>query len=194
VCARLQPSGPGQSGVGLRHYWPCSAGARVNLGLTLNAMATEAAWCVSDFDPQDLANTAWAFSTAGRAAPVLFDAIAAEVLRRVREFKAPSLANTAWAFDTAGHATPALVDAIAAEAARRVREFNPQDLIICSGEQLVAIEVDGPSPLPSVGKQEGQTSKEHKQDGGGYSGEGSRKKHKRGEGRDGDGGSFDSDS
>jgi hypothetical protein len=83
---------------------------------------------VGKFNSQDLANTAWAFATAGRAAPALLDAIAAEAAPRVGNFNPQDLANTAWAFATAGHAAPALLDAIAAEAAPRVGKFNPQDL------------------------------------------------------------------
>jgi len=75
-----------------------------------------------------LANTAWAFATAGHAAPALFNAIAAEAARRARDFSPQGLANTAWAFATAGHAAPALFNAIAAEVARRVRDFDPQEL------------------------------------------------------------------
>ena len=37
----------------------------------------------SKFKPQELANTAWAFATAGHAAPALIDAIAEEAARRV---------------------------------------------------------------------------------------------------------------
>ena len=79
-----------------------------------------------ELNPQALANTAWAFATAGHAAPALFDAIAAETARCVRDFKPQELANTAWAFASAGHAAPALFDAIAA--ATRLDECNPLDL------------------------------------------------------------------
>jgi len=37
-----------------------------------------------EFKPQELANTAWAFATAGHAAPALFDAIGRELAGRVR--------------------------------------------------------------------------------------------------------------
>ena len=80
------------------------------------------------FNPQNISNTTWAFATAGRAAPALFDAIAAEAAQRMRDFKPQEMANTVWSFATAGRAAPALFDAIAAEAARHVRDFNPRDL------------------------------------------------------------------
>ena len=81
-----------------------------------------------ELHPQDLANTAWAFATAGHAAPALFDAIGEEAAGRVRDFKPQELSNAAWAFATAGHAAPALFDAIGREAAGRVRELNAQNL------------------------------------------------------------------
>ena len=83
---------------------------------------------MSEFKPQGLANMAWAWATAGRAAPVVFDAIAAAAALCVRDFKPQEVANTVWAFATAGHAAPALFGTIAAEVARRVHEFNPQNL------------------------------------------------------------------
>jgi len=82
----------------------------------------------SEFEPQNLANLAWAFATAGRATHALLDAVAEESAGRVRDFKPQDLANTAWAFATAGHAAPALFDAIGEEAAGRVRDFKPQEL------------------------------------------------------------------
>ena len=69
-----------------------------------------------EFIRQNLANTAWAHATAGRAEPTLLDAIAAEATRRVREFKPQELANTAWAHAASGNAASAIFDAIAAEA------------------------------------------------------------------------------
>eukprot|EP00962_Isochrysis_galbana_P044958 scaffold17563_cov117-Isochrysis_galbana.AAC.1 len=53
---------------------------------------------VGEFTEQALANTAWAFATAGHAAPALLDAIAAEAAPRVVEFKEQNLANMAWSF------------------------------------------------------------------------------------------------
>ena len=71
---------------------------------------------IKDFGPQALANTAWAFATAGVAAPRLFEAIAREAPSRINEFKSQGLANTAWAFATAGVTAPRLFEAIASEA------------------------------------------------------------------------------
>ena len=53
---------------------------------------------VGEFNPQGLANTAWAYATAGHAAPALLEAIAAEAAGRVGEFNPQDLAITAWAY------------------------------------------------------------------------------------------------
>jgi len=55
-----------------------------------------------DFNPQNLANTAWAFATAGVRAEALFAAVAeAAVGSGLRDFNPQALANTAWAFTAA---------------------------------------------------------------------------------------------
>ena len=101
-------------------------------GTTLNnlfdALASASVARVREFNPQALANTAWAYATAGHAAPQLLDALASASAARVREFNPQELANTAWAYATAGHAAPQLLDALASASVARVREFNPQNL------------------------------------------------------------------
>jgi len=97
-------------------------------GALWDAAAARGEQTLAEFNPQNFANTAWAYATAGHAAPALLDALAAEAAGRVREFTPQELSNTAWAYATAGHAAPALLDALAAEAAGRVREFTPQEL------------------------------------------------------------------
>jgi len=69
---------------------------------------------------QALANTAWAFATAGVAAPQLFEAIAREAPMRIKEFNSQNLANTVWAFAKSGVAAPQLFEAIASEAPMRI--------------------------------------------------------------------------
>ena len=59
------------------------------------ALARTAEWCVSDFNVQNLANTAWAFATLGQLAVSLFTALAREAERRVGDFNAQGLAKTA---------------------------------------------------------------------------------------------------
>jgi hypothetical protein len=111
----------------------------------LDAIAEEVAQRgLRDFKPRNLANTAWAYATAGHAAPTVFDAIAREAVNRLHEFTPQNLSNTAWAYATAGHAAPALLDAIAEEAAQRgLRDFKPQDLASTAWAFAVA---DHPAP------------------------------------------------
>ena len=100
-----------------------------NICELFTAVAEAAVRCgLGSFNPQDLANTAWAFATAGHHAPALLDAITAAAAPRLRDFNSQGLANMAWAFAKAGHHAPALLDAIATAAAPRLREFNPQNL------------------------------------------------------------------
>ena len=67
----------------------------------LDTIATEAAQRVSEFNPQNLANTALAYATAERDAPALLDAIAAEAAPRLSECTQQDICNTAWAFAAA---------------------------------------------------------------------------------------------
>ena len=56
---------------------------------------------VGDFNAQSLANTAWAFATAGQSDAQLFVALAMAVEQCVSDFDMQALANTAWALATA---------------------------------------------------------------------------------------------
>ena len=67
---------------------------------------------MGDFNAQGLANTAWAFATAGQPDAQLFMALASVAERRVHDFEEQSLANTAWAFAMVGEPAPALLDPI----------------------------------------------------------------------------------
>ena len=54
------------------------------------------------FNVQELANTAWAFATAGRNDALLYATLATAAERRMDNFNVQALANTAWAFAKAG--------------------------------------------------------------------------------------------
>ena len=49
---------------------------------------------VGNFNPQDLANTAWAFATLGQLDAQLFTALAREAERHAGNFNPQDLANT----------------------------------------------------------------------------------------------------
>ena len=71
---------------------------------------------MGNFNPQDLANRAWAFASLGQPDARLFTALAREAERRLGGFTAQNLANTAWAFATLGHKDVPLFKAMPREA------------------------------------------------------------------------------
>jgi hypothetical protein len=66
--------------------------------LLFDDIANAAQGRISEFNPQDLSNTAWAFATLKHEAPLLFDDIANAAQGRIDEFNPQDLSNTAWAF------------------------------------------------------------------------------------------------
>ena len=68
---------------------------------------------MDDFNVQALANTAWAFATAGQNDALLFAALTTATERRMDDFKVQELANTAWAFAKAGQEGALLFAALA---------------------------------------------------------------------------------
>ena len=70
------------------------------LRILVAALATAAERRLSDFNPQNAANTAWAFATVNYRDEKLFAALARAAERRLSEFNPQDLANTAWAFAT----------------------------------------------------------------------------------------------
>ena len=61
------------------------------------ALARAALRRVADFNPQDIACTAWALATAAQDSPSLFAALARAALRRVAAFNSQYIASTAFA-------------------------------------------------------------------------------------------------
>merc|ERR1712216_823143 len=78
---------------------------------------------VKVFKVQELANTAWAFATAGQSKASLFRALAKAAEPRVGDFGMQNLINTAWAF-----ATVAQPNAWARVAEQWIHVFDAQDL------------------------------------------------------------------
>ena len=62
------------------------------------ALAKAAERCMGVSNPQDLANTAWAFVSAGQSDVLMSASLAKAAERRLGNFKPQELANTAWAF------------------------------------------------------------------------------------------------
>jgi hypothetical protein len=94
----------------------------------MNEVAQEAILQCPKFNPQDLANTAWAFATLGIKNDPLFGALAQEASKQVSHFIPQALANAAWAFATLGIKNDQLFSALAQEASKQISLFNPQAL------------------------------------------------------------------
>jgi len=65
-------------------------------------LATAAELLVSNFNLQELTNTAWAFATADQHDASLFAALAAFAKQNMEDFSTECLASTAWAFAVVG--------------------------------------------------------------------------------------------
>ena len=63
----------------------------------LSALAAAAKQQIRNFNPQDLANTAWAVAKVNDKDSQLFEALTGAVKQRMRNFDPQDLANTAWA-------------------------------------------------------------------------------------------------
>ena len=79
---------------------------------------------MSEFSLQGLANTAWAFATAGQHDVSLFAAFATAAERPMCGFNSQELANTAWAFAVVGQNDASLFAALATAAERRICDCN----------------------------------------------------------------------
>lgn len=53
------------------------------------------------FDPQNLANLAWAFAIFGILNTPLMDAISSQAILKIQQYSTQELANTGWASHTA---------------------------------------------------------------------------------------------
>jgi hypothetical protein len=94
----------------------------------LAALGMRAIDTIHSFNSQDIANTVWAFATAGIAAPKLFDTAADAAVRKIGNFNEQNIANTVWAFATAGIAAPALFTAAADAAVLKIGRFTEQEI------------------------------------------------------------------
>ena len=89
-------------------------------------LALEAEQRLHEFNPQQLANTAWAFATKGHSEHKLFEALAREIQQQPSAFNAQERANLAWAFATAHGPVPAVLEPIAVLEAIAAQGTEPQ--------------------------------------------------------------------
>ena len=81
-----------------------------------SALATAAERRMGELSSQELANTAWAFATAGQEDASLFAASATAAQQRMSNFSPQGLCSTAWAFATAGQMDASLFTAFSTAA------------------------------------------------------------------------------
>jgi hypothetical protein len=82
------------------------------------------------FEPQGLANAAWAFAKLGYHDSSLYEALADAVSFRVEELNAQGLCNVAWALATAGYYQPQLATKLAQQVGRCAWQ-SPACLVLC---------------------------------------------------------------
>jgi len=67
-----------------------------------NAISAAAMALISEFNSQNLGNTAWAFAALGYTNMPFLQAIAAESIKKMQDFVPQELSNMAWAFAKLG--------------------------------------------------------------------------------------------
>ena len=131
ACANsLRSSSPPQHSKDGGRDFPCDVPACSRIGekALFEALARAAERRMGDFIAQELANTAWAFATAGQLDALLFTALARAAEQRMGDFIAQQLANTAWAFATVGQAAASSFTALARTSEQCVDDFDAPDL------------------------------------------------------------------
>merc|ERR1712224_227507 len=92
----------------------------------MGSLAAKARAQLLDYEAQDLANTAWAFSKMENAHLPLLKAISAEAIRKLAQFATQNISNTAWAFSALALQDPPLFAAIASESMAKIAAFGAQ--------------------------------------------------------------------
>jgi len=86
---------------------------------------------LSEFNPQEAANTAWASATANHRDEKPFAALSVVAERWLSEFNPQHVANTAWAFAAVNFRDERLFAAQPTAAVRRLRHGHSQRPTIC---------------------------------------------------------------
>ena len=91
------------------------------------AAARQATGRMRDFNPQNVANTVWAFATLGVKDEELLRAAARRATERIRQFNPQNVANTVWALTTLGVREEELMRAAVRPVSERIREMLSGD-------------------------------------------------------------------
>ena len=100
----------------------------------LQAISTASMRLLSEFNSQDLANSAWSFATLDSEGVISTADLGSEVLVKLGEFAPQGLATTAWAYSTSGDQD--LLEAISKEVMKKLYEIEPQSLGILADAKL----------------------------------------------------------
>lgn len=92
----------------------------------MSAIASSASPPLSEYEPRDLAITAWSYSSWAFDHRPLLAAIASSAIPPISEFEPRALANTAWSFAPLSWPHEPLLDSISSAAIRTIREFEEQ--------------------------------------------------------------------
>ena len=100
---------------------------------------------LSDFTPQEVANTAWVFATVNHRDEKLVAALAMVAEWRLSEFDPQAVANMAWAFATlarvaVAHQREKLFAALARVAGQHLRHAEHCSSVVCVGAILMECE------------------------------------------------------
>lgn len=94
----------------------------------MHSISAAAITNITEFDPQELSNTAWAVSRFSWQNPPLLDALSASSILTIHEFSSQNLNNPAWSLAVLGVCDRPLMEAIASSSLPKIREFNMQGL------------------------------------------------------------------
>eukprot|EP00548_Thalassiothrix_antarctica_P010081 CAMPEP_0194161184 /NCGR_PEP_ID=MMETSP0152-20130528/78797_1 /TAXON_ID=1049557 /ORGANISM="Thalassiothrix antarctica, Strain L6-D1" /LENGTH=709 /DNA_ID=CAMNT_0038870941 /DNA_START=769 /DNA_END=2901 /DNA_ORIENTATION=- len=84
---------------------------------------------IDNFSSQAIANTVWAYATAGHTDARLFDAMSQLALLKLLSFNSQEIANTMRAYATVNHPAPDFFDAVSNLAVSKINRFNTQELV-----------------------------------------------------------------
>ena len=96
----------------------------------LSAWSRQTLAKLQGFEPQGLANTAWAFSQLGHAEPALYDALASAICSKLDGFTGSGLATVCHSFAAAGQQQPQLCDCIAAHVRVHIDSLSAQNCAV----------------------------------------------------------------
>ncbi|XXQ35296.1 RAP domain-containing protein [Plasmodiophora brassicae] len=99
---------------------------RIKKRVLFNALGNRALEIMPDFNPQCVANTAWAFATLSIQNRALFNALGRRALEIISGFNPQNVANTAWAFATLSIQNRLLFNALGNRALAMMADFNAQ--------------------------------------------------------------------